>query len=247
MTVPVRSRHTVYNRDPETPTLERGFDRMGTAPNRELTLAPGPRPQIGSSDWRVTLKGTRTCSVEGCERPFYGRTWCRMHYARWQRNGDLIRRQGRPLSLPLAQRLANMTKVMPNGCIEWIGHRDKNGYGNISIDGKTKRAHRVSYEFAKGPIPSGLLLRHKCDNPPCVNPEHLEPGTNAENHWDRERRGRSYKGEGNPCAHLTNDQVRAIRIELAEGKTHLVLALKFGVGTSTISRIARGVGWKSVA
>lgn len=80
------------------------------------------------------------------------------------------------------------------GCWEWEGGRTGAGYGAFWLDGKTCCAHRVSYEIHKGPIPEGMFLDHLCRNPPCVNPDHLEPVTPAENM----RRGPGSKPE---CIH----------------------------------------------
>jgi hypothetical protein len=88
-------------------------------------------------------------------------------------------------------------------CIEWHGYRDKDGYGTVYVGNyKTVRAHRHVYEECIGPIPNGLILRHKCDNPPCVNPNHLEPGTQKDNARDRDERGRlktRWTGEETYC------------------------------------------------
>lgn len=81
----------------------------------------------------------------------------------------------------------------PNDCWEWNAHRDKNGYGAIRIGGAgtpRKRAHRFAYESKYGAIADGLIVRHKCDNPPCCNPDHLEVGTTKDNAWDKVKRGR---------------------------------------------------------
>jgi hypothetical protein len=82
----------------------------------------------------------------------------------------------------LPRRLAD--KIMPDhvsGCWLWIGHVGPNGYGQAGSKGKVHPSHRVVYEAALGPIPDGLELDHLCRNPPCVNPEHLEPVTHREN------------------------------------------------------------------
>jgi hypothetical protein len=95
---------------------------------------------------------------------------------------------------PMAEKLEKY-EVTSSGCWEWIGSRDKDGYGRIrgSSHGKVwvKRAHRCSYEEHVGPIPEGLDVCHHCDNPPCINPDHLYAGTKSENMQDMVQRGRS--------------------------------------------------------
>lgn len=72
-----------------------------------------------------------------------------------------------------------------NGCQLWLASVDRKGYGQFRTGGRTLKAHRVSYELFVGPIPEGKLLRHTCDTPACVAPNHLVPGSNAENQRDR--------------------------------------------------------------
>jgi hypothetical protein len=80
----------------------------------------------------------------------------------------------------------------PNGeCWEWRGALDPGGYGRAAINNRTVSAHRTSYVITKGAIPKGLVVRHTCDNPKCVNPLHLELGTIIQNAADMVARGRS--------------------------------------------------------
>jgi len=85
---------------------------------------------------------------------------------------------------------------MPNGCLEWTGYTDpKSGYGRISINNKLTYTHRLAWTLANGPIPDGMLIRHYvCDNPPCCEPTHLRPGTEADNSADMATRGRARNG-----------------------------------------------------
>lgn len=87
-----------------------------------------------------------------------------------------------------------------NSCWLWKGNRDEKGYGRFSFQDKDMRAHRMAYTLAYGPIPEGLLIRHTCDNPPCVNPNHLLVGTDADNVRDMMERGRHASAAKYPSA-----------------------------------------------
>lgn len=82
-------------------------------------------------------------------------------------------------------------------CWMWIGKTNKDGYGKIKLNGKTKLVHRVSFCLTHSEIPNGLMVLHKCDNPPCCNPAHLFTGTAADNANDRDFKGRQAKGDKN--------------------------------------------------
>lgn len=144
-----------------------------------------------------------------------------------------------------------------DGCWEWTGKKTGDGYGCFIFHEKQVAAHRVSWEIHFGPIPDGLLVLHRCDNPPCSRPDHLFLGTNSDNARDREAKGRGYKGPGGTLPHkqgsahgrskLTEDQVVTIRSLRKSGATYAQLAKMFGVGGQTIQKAATGLTWRHVA
>lgn len=100
-----------------------------------------------------------------------------------------------------------------DGCWIWTAYRDDKGYGCFGFRGKVWKAHRVAYELATGPIPTGAHILHSCDNPSCVNPEHLRAGTHADNMRDKVARGRDFQASQTHCKHghpfnATNTYVR---------------------------------------
>ena len=151
-------------------------------------------------------------------------------------------------SRPIEERF--WEKVDTSGeCWVWTANRDKDGYGRIG----RIRAHRFSYELHNGSIPSGAWVLHHCDNPPCVNPVHLYAGTVTDNNRDTVRRGHHVnappvlRGEQNPRARLSEQQVMEIRTRRAAGEMGIDLAAEFGVSDRTISMVYLGRVWKSCA
>lgn len=106
--------------------------------------------------------------------------------------------------------------------------------------------HRAAWILANGPVPAGLVVRHRCDIPRCVRVDHLELGTVADNNRDRDTRGRFrvLRGSSNGMAKLTEEKVADIRKRLGAGEKQAVLAREMGVHKSLISLIHTGKTWK---
>lgn len=132
-----------------------------------------------------------TCAVDDCDRLAHAHGYCPSHYKRWERYGDPLA-GGRFLPpRTVDERFNQLWETSDSGCWEWTGTKISNGYAEFSVDGQDVYGHRWSYERFVGPIPDGLVIDHLCNNPGCVNPEHLEPVTNGENvrRGHRRRRG----------------------------------------------------------
>lgn len=138
-----------------------------------------------------------------------------------------------------------------NSCWVWLKCKDKNGYG-VFYDGKKNiKAHRYSYELYVNKIRKGLCCLHKCDNPSCVNPEHLFLGTMQDNMADKMSKGRhktnATKGSKNPFAKLTEKQVLEIRQKFSTGKyTKEGLGIEYKVSSTTIRNIIIKKKWKHI-
>jgi hypothetical protein len=135
----------------------------------------------------------------------------------------------------------------PDACWPWTASTT-HGYGQIGVPGtRPHKAHRVAWELTNGPIPDGLLVCHRCDNPPCCNPAHLFLGTNADNMRDMVAKGRAGSrtaaGDLNPKARLTPEQVQEIRAAIASGEKFSELARRMGVSWTAVGNIAKGKTW----
>jgi hypothetical protein len=155
-------------------------------------------------------------------------------------------------NLNTMQRFLRKTRVMPNGCVEWQSREIGTKYGHMSINGVRYLSHRLSYAWANSKEPHSLFVCHSCDNPKCVNPDHLWLGNVHDNNIDAINKNRSkiFKGHRmntgirNGRARLTQDDVKAIREALARGERQQVIADRYGVHDSHITNINKGRAWK---
>lgn len=143
-------------------------------------------------------------------------------------------------------------RTNPDECWIWQRARSHNGYGLFTLaHHKQVRAHRFAYVIYVGPIPEGrasdksdaaLVIRHRCHNPLCVNPKHLVPGTHKQNSQDKIDSGRFWgSGEDNYGAKLTEEQVKAIRLDT---RHPLDIAAEYGVGRLAVYSVQKGKTWK---
>jgi hypothetical protein len=132
------------------------------------------------------------CEVPDCTGKHFGAGLCVKHYMRKRRHGNLI---GKFPQGPAEERFwRNVDKT--GECWTWTGGRAIDGYGSFYADGAGIAAHRFSYQLHNGPIPAGLVICHRCDNPPCVRPDHLFLGTQLDNVRDMFSKDRNVSGMG---------------------------------------------------
>lgn len=130
------------------------------------------------------------CYVEDCARQARSRGLCNRHYENLRCYGYEVPRRDWTIERTLDDTGWDITS---SGCWEWRGGRNEHGYGIVNLARRglsAARVHRLMFERYHGVIPDGNVIRHKCDNPPCVNPAHLETGTQHQNIMDMVERGR---------------------------------------------------------
>ncbi len=194
----------------------------------------------------------RGCSIEDCERTHSCRGFCDTHYRRFRKHGD-------PnfttiFHGPAHERVLRNCIRSATGCLEYQGkaRSSKGGHGRVAIwingEFKLKQAHRVVWENANGPIPEGLVVRHKCDNPICVEVRHLLLGTIADNNRDRDERGRRRApfGSSASTSKLSEWQVVEIRRRSAAGEKQRSIAADFGMSQAAIWSAIKGKTWSHV-
>jgi len=160
-----------------------------------------------------------------------------------------------PKPVPAATRILRRAVRDPaTGCLVFTGSKNRAGYGQIGsgvIRGRPIGAHVAIWEARRGPVPPGHYVCHSCDNPPCVEYEHLFLGTPKQNSADRDRKGRGRPGHvpgvRNGRAKLTDADIVAIRkLHAAGGITQAALGRQYGVSQAMIGYIVRRKSWKHI-
>jgi hypothetical protein len=192
---------------------------------------------------------SRTCAIPGCGRKERARGLCSAHETR--------SRRGRPLTDPVGPpggfhvqsdpdgrfgaltraRFASRYTPEPNtGCWLWTAGVNRDGYGQFGAPDGSHAAHRYSLELVNGPIPDGLYVCHKCDQPACVNPDHLFLGTQTDNMHDAAVKGRTRGG----VPKLSKTDLTAILAARGAGDGCRLVGRRFGVSQMTVWKIWRG-------
>lgn len=143
-----------------------------------------------------------------------------------------------PIEVLKQRFLAKIDKSGPNGCWIWLSSTNGRGYGQLSIrHGKPRYAHRIAYELFRGEIPHRVECLHTCDNPACVNPDHLVLGSHIDNMVDAAKKGRM-------SSKVTASQVIEMRMLRSSGCTLRVLAQKYGICISAVHANVTNKNWR---
>ena len=210
------------------------------------------------SDKKFDDTNNRACSVAGCDRPYSCKGLCSMHYKRKWRTGTTRESDSlRGKRYVSAEDRFNQSYLVDaeTGCWNWQNFVTPGRYGTITVNGKAMRAHRYSWSRLNGDIPQGMVICHKCDNPSCVNPDHLFIGTRQDNEKDKVSKGRQAKGrrlaeaQGNhvrcgeqcPTSKLTDSVVTSIR---NDPRSQRVIADEYGTTQSNVYRIKNRHTWR---
>lgn len=193
-------------------------------------LLHAPRVRKGA------LKGL-SCAVPSCTESAHARAMCKRHYLQAIRGGE-VRSDRRGMHGTPTERFWHwVEKGEPDACWLWQGKTDKDGYGTLKDGAKLLRAHRISFEFHKGPIPDGHLIRHSCHTPGCVNPRHLSAGTHLDNMQDKVLAGRVPRNEAHANCKFSNEVVAAVRVATGKRKD---IAKQFGMSESQVTNVRLG-------
>lgn len=146
-----------------------------------------------------------------------------------------------PATDPIERFWKKVSIAGPDECWPWIGARNSYGHGEFWRRDQTQgMAHRFAWEIKNGPIPDGMVVCHRCDNPPCCNVRHLFLGRPADNSADMTAKGRQSRGEAHPVSKLSEQDVLSIRSSTESG---VLLGARFGISSVQVSNIRRRKQW----
>jgi hypothetical protein len=195
------------------------------------------------------------CSVVSCLKDAKKAGYCWGHYrTNWLYGDPLFRKPRKPYTRKDKRPRWEAKVERTENHWLWTGSHNLGGYGHLRsgpAPGRLEKAHRLAWEFYRGPLPLGLLVLHRCDIPACVNPDHLFLGTQEDNAMDMVQKGRKRGGfNGIPPPHrswtLKPVEIRAIRFRASQGETYASLSRAFHVTAATISSVVRRKSWKRV-
>lgn len=196
------------------------------------------------------------CSIEGCKKKHKSRGLCDKHYYHFRLKGDplkLSRRENTPFNGIEEEGFAaffwSQAAITANPDKCWIWQRTfvNHGYGQIQLGGKRYRAHRLAWQLANGHPPAvDLEILHSCDNPSCINPNHLSEGTHKQNMAEALERRRLKVGSECSWTDLTEVDIIKIRQLLADGSTGRAVARMYNMSEPAISEIKNRRKWKHV-
>ncbi len=194
------------------------------------------------------------CQVKGCDRLIGKKVslgYCSKHYQRYKKHGDPHKSDWRKLKgSNLEEKLRFNSIEDENGCWIWQGARFSNKYGCINVGKRRNRlTHRLAYELWNGEVSSDLFVCHHCDQPLCVNPNHLFLGTDQDNMNDKVKKGRGNcgRGENQGSSILTEKEVQQIKYFcLVKEMSQRKIARLYKVSPQGINDIIKGINWKHV-
>lgn len=142
-------------------------------------------------------------------------------------------------------RLLRGVDIKPCGCWEWQGAKSIQGYGQIEFENKTWRTHRLMAHIKVADVLDTSIVCHRCDNPCCINPEHIWVGTQKQNVDDRDKKGRRNQARGarQGSAKLTEELVKQIRLD---PRRHQIIAADYGITRAHVGNLKANRAWKHV-